>query len=100
MIFKSCTRKSPLGDDVDLDALAERTEGFSGADITEVCQRSAKLAIRQYIFDSESGIPATSSCREIGLTHFEAAMLTARKSVSATDVKKFESFRKSIQIAK
>ena len=36
MIFKSCTRKSPLGDDVDLDALAERTEGFSGADITEV----------------------------------------------------------------
>jgi len=37
MIFKSCTRKSPLGDDVDLDALAERTEGFSGADITEVC---------------------------------------------------------------
>jgi len=99
MIFKSCTRKSPLGDDVDLDALAERTEGFSGADITEVCQRSAKLAIRQYIFDSESGIPPAASCREIGLTHFEAAMLTARKSVSAADVKKFERFRKSIQIA-
>ena len=36
MIFESCTRKSPLADDVDLDALAERTEGFSGADITEV----------------------------------------------------------------
>jgi transitional endoplasmic reticulum ATPase len=36
MIFQSCTRKSPLGDDVDLDSLAERTEGFSGADITEV----------------------------------------------------------------
>jgi SpoVK/Ycf46/Vps4 family AAA+-type ATPase len=64
-----------------------------------VCQRSAKLAIRQYIFDSESGIPPASSCREIGLTHFEAAMLTARKSVSAADVKKFERFRKSIQIA-
>ena len=28
--------QSPLADDVDLDALAERTDGFSGADITEV----------------------------------------------------------------
>ena len=27
-------------------------------------------------------------------------MLTARKSVSAADIKKFEKFRKSIQIAK
>ena len=65
-----------------------------------ICRSHYYYFFRQYIFDSESGIPATSSCREIGLTHFEAAMLTARKSVSATDVKKFESFRKSIQIAK
>merc|ERR1719331_2047596 len=99
-IFKANLRKSPLADDVDLHALANRTEGFSGADITEVCQRAAKLAIRQYIDDSESGIPPASSCREINLSHFESAMLTARKSVSAADVKKFEKFRKSIQIAK
>jgi len=100
MIFKACTRNSPLGDDVDLDALGERTEGFSGADITEVCQRAAKLAIRQHIFDSESGLPPAASCRHIDLSHFEAAMQVARKSVSAADVKKFERFRKSIQINK
>ena len=64
-----------------------------------MCQRSAKLAIRQYIDDSESGIPPASSCREINLSHFDSAMLTARKSVTAADVKKFEKFRKSIQIA-
>ena len=48
----------------------------------------------------QAGIPAGSGCREIGSVHFEAAMLVARKSVSAADVKKFERFRKSIQIAK
>ena len=73
-------------------------EGFSGADITEVCQRAAKLAIRQHIFDSDAGIPTESSCRQISKAHFDSAMMVARKSVSQADIKKFERFRKSIQI--
>ena len=32
--------------DVDLDYLAKVTHGFSGADLTEICQRACKLAIR------------------------------------------------------
>jgi len=99
-ILKSCTRKSPLAADVDLDSMAEAMDGFSGADITEVCQRSAKLAIRQHIFDSESGVPTSSACREISKAHFDSAMMVARKSVSAADVKKFERFRKSMLAAK
>ena len=35
--------------DVDLDYLAKVTHGFSGADLTEVCQRACKLAIREAI---------------------------------------------------
>lgn len=34
---------------VDLDFLAHMTHGFSGADLTEICQRACKLAIRQAI---------------------------------------------------
>ena len=98
-ILKSCTRKSPLADDVDLDQMVEAMDGFSGADITEVCQRSAKLAIRQHIFDDEAGLPAESSCREISKAHFDSAMLVARRSVSAADVKKFERFKQSMQIS-
>ena len=97
-ILKSCTRKSPLGDDVDLDQLSEEMDGFSGADITEVCQRSAKLAIRQLIFDSEAGLPTESSCSLISRSHFDSAMQVARRSVSASDVKKFERFKKSMQV--
>lgn len=35
--------------DVDLNYLAKVTHGFSGADLTEICQRACKLAIRQSI---------------------------------------------------
>lgn len=45
-IFKSVLRKSPVAPDVDIEALVKNTKGFSGADITEICQRAAKSAIR------------------------------------------------------
>lgn len=48
-IFKACLRKSPVSKDVDLRALAKYTQGFSGADITEICQRACKYAIRENI---------------------------------------------------
>ena len=48
-IFKACLRKSPVSRDVDLAALARYTHGFSGADITEICQRACKYAIRENI---------------------------------------------------
>lgn len=48
-IFKACLRKSPISKDVDLRALAKYTQGFSGADITEICQRACKYAIRENI---------------------------------------------------
>ena len=45
-IFKSNLRKSPVADSVDIPYLAKMTKGFSGADLTEICQRACKLAIR------------------------------------------------------
>jgi transitional endoplasmic reticulum ATPase len=48
-IFKVCLRKSPVAKDVDLNALAKYTQGFNGADITEICQRACKYAIRENI---------------------------------------------------
>lgn len=48
-IFQACLRKSPIAKQVDLEALARHTQGFSGADITEICQRACKYAIRENI---------------------------------------------------
>ena len=48
-ILKSNLRKSPISKEVDLSFLAKMTKGFSGADLTEICQRACKLAIRESI---------------------------------------------------
>merc|ERR1712070_601872 len=37
-IFSAVLRKTPVAQDVPLDYLAERTDKYSGADITEICQ--------------------------------------------------------------
>ena len=48
-ILKSNLRKTPVSKTVDLNYIAKVTKGFSGADLTEICQRSVKLAIRENI---------------------------------------------------
>lgn len=48
-ILRAALRKSPISKGVDLTYLAKSTHGFSGADLTEICQRAAKLAIRESI---------------------------------------------------
>merc|ERR1712224_547540 len=48
-ILKSVLRKSPISPEVDLQSLARTLHGFSGADLTEICQRAAKMAIRESI---------------------------------------------------
>ena len=48
-ILKAVLRKSPVSNEVDLDYLARHTDRFSGADLTEICQRAAKLAVRESI---------------------------------------------------
>lgn len=48
-ILKANLRKSPISKEVDLCYIAKITHGFSGADLTEICQRACKLAIREAI---------------------------------------------------
>jgi transitional endoplasmic reticulum ATPase len=48
-IMKANLRKTPISKDVDIDYIAHITEGFSGADLSEVCQRAAKSAVREVI---------------------------------------------------
>ncbi len=45
-IFRVHTRHLKLGDDVDLHRLAAQTPGFAGAEIANVCNEAALLAVR------------------------------------------------------
>jgi transitional endoplasmic reticulum ATPase len=46
-ILKADLRKTPMAKDVDINFLADLTDGFSGADIAELCQRASKSAVRE-----------------------------------------------------
>ena len=47
-ILRLCCRQVPLAKDVDLEAIAARTEGFTGADLESVCKKATLLAIAEY----------------------------------------------------
>ncbi|CAM9777424.1 unnamed protein product, partial [Ascophyllum nodosum] len=48
-ILKTVLRKIPISKEVDLEHLAAQMEKFTGADLTKICQRAAKMAIRENI---------------------------------------------------
>merc|ERR1712176_1239449 len=83
---------------VPMSFIAQKTEGFSGADLAELCQRAAKAAIRDAITAEElnAGDDAmdTDGQSEIGRKHFEEAFAGARRSVATNDLAKFDQFRK------
>uniref|UniRef100_A0A671P468 Transitional endoplasmic reticulum ATPase n=1 Tax=Sinocyclocheilus anshuiensis TaxID=1608454 RepID=A0A671P468_9TELE len=106
-ILRANLRKSPIAKDVDLAYLSRITEGFSGADLTEICQRACKLAIREAI-EAEIRAERQRQARketdddydpvpEIRKDHFEEAMRFARRSVSDNDIRKYEMFAQTLQ---
>merc|ERR1712029_37016 len=107
---KSNLRKTPIAKTVDLDYIAKVTKGFSGADLTEICQRSVKLAIRENIeqdIKRERARQAAGGAMEVAdggdetaevnKKHFEEAMKFARRSVSDQDIRKYEMFSQTLQ---
>lgn len=111
-VFKAALRKSPIAEDVDMAHLAHVTSGFSGADITEICQRACKLGIRESI-EKESqkireGIAAGADANAMDVdgedpvpcltrAHFEEAMRFARRSVNEAELRRYEMFSQNLQ---
>lgn len=113
-ILKATLRKSPVAPDVDLNVIAKHTQGFSGADLAEICQRAAKLAIREDIEKDIAKERARKAREEAGedvgmeeeeeespglitRAHFEEAMRFARRSVSDADIRRYEVFAQNLQ---
>ncbi|KAJ7926397.1 ATPase family associated with various cellular activities-domain-containing protein [Mycena leptocephala] len=119
-ILKACLKKSPVSASVDPNFLEKSTHGFSGADLTEICQRAAKLAIRESIDadirrtrekkekDEAVGDDAMKieddaveeeeyPVPEITRDHFEEAMKFVHRSVSDQDSRCYEMFSQNLQ---
>lgn len=84
--------------------LSQVTNGFSGADLTEVCQRACKSAIRESIeaeirasqAASQGNMEVEDPVPEITRSHFEDSMKYARRSVSDNDIRKYEMFAQNM----
>ena len=47
-ILQLCCRRVPLAADVDIEALAARMDGFTGADVESVCKKATLVAIAEF----------------------------------------------------
>jgi len=71
-IFRIHLRGRPLSEDVDIEKLAEKTEGYTGADIEAVCNEATILALREYIQSGRD--PENPRDAKIEMKHFEEAL--------------------------
>ncbi|MEM5855426.1 MAG: CDC48 family AAA ATPase [Candidatus Aenigmatarchaeota archaeon] len=80
-ILKIHTRNMPLDKDVDLKELAEKTEGFSGADLEALCREAAMNALREDI-----------KAKVVEKRHFEEALKKITPSLTKDVQAYYEKF--------
>jgi transitional endoplasmic reticulum ATPase len=104
-ILKAVLRKTPLSPDINLKQLCEATDKFSGADLTEICQRACKLAVKESIEYEMDASKKGSNMMEIedpvpyiSEKHFIEAMKSARRSVLEKDIERYEAFARSMKV--
>jgi transitional endoplasmic reticulum ATPase len=111
-IMKAALRKSSVHPNVDLNFLSGKdTENFTGADLTELCQRACRNAVRDSIENDRNwiraererlGDPEAEIDKEampdavpcLTRDHFQEAFNNARRSVEPASLEKYNNYRK------
>jgi transitional endoplasmic reticulum ATPase len=70
-ILKIHTRDMPLGDDVELESIAERSAGYTGADLEDIVRRAGLQALRDDL-----------ATERVTMSYFEEALKETRASVT------------------
>jgi transitional endoplasmic reticulum ATPase len=79
-------RRMPIGETVDLDDLAARTDRFTGADLEDLVRRAGMFALRESIANTK-----------VEMTHFEKALEETRASVTQEMEEDYERIRESLK---
>lgn len=100
VIFNIHLRGKPLSPDVDIEKLAQMTEGYVGADIEAVCREAAMLALRDFIKPGmeREEVKKESRRARIKNEHFEKALDMVRPT--PWNLKEYEAMMKFSKAAK
>ncbi|MFB6155047.1 MAG: CDC48 family AAA ATPase [Haloferacaceae archaeon] len=93
------TRHKPLADDVDLDRIARKTEGYVGADLEAVAREAAMVASREFI---NSGVKKEEIVDSVGnvritMDHFEQALDEVGPSITEETKQRYEEIEERFQ---
>ncbi len=82
MILEIHIKHKPISADLDLERVAEMTEGFSGADLTSVVNTAVSLVLQEYIASFPKPEDAKKHAAEAAVTmkHFEDAIRKVKTS--------------------
>ena len=75
----------PLCEDVDLESLAKRLDGYSGADLAYLCRKVAEQTFLESV--------ELSHDRPLAEADFERVLRTLRPSVTGADLERFRKFK-------
>jgi transitional endoplasmic reticulum ATPase len=85
-ILKIHTRRVPLASDVDLEKLADMTNGFTGADLEALVREAVMLALREKL-----------EAREVSMKYFLEALKVIRPSLSEDVMEKYQSIERTLR---
>uniref|UniRef100_T1JGH2 Katanin p60 ATPase-containing subunit A1 n=1 Tax=Strigamia maritima TaxID=126957 RepID=T1JGH2_STRMM len=97
-LLKINLREVELSSDVDLESAAKKLEGYSGADITNVCRDASMMAMRRKIAgltpEEIRNLPKEELELPVSRRDFEEAIKNCNKSVSKEDLQRYEKWMK------
>jgi transitional endoplasmic reticulum ATPase len=76
----------PLEEDVELDALADRTRGYTGADLEDLVRRAGLMALRENL-----------EVERVPMRFFESALKETRASVTEEMEREYEEIREQLK---
>ncbi|HEY0148256.1 MAG TPA: CDC48 family AAA ATPase [Allosphingosinicella sp.] len=79
-------KRMPLAADVDLDALAARTDRFTGADLEDLARRAGMFALRESVESTQ-----------VSMSHFEKALEETRASVTSEMEEDYERIQEHLK---
>jgi transitional endoplasmic reticulum ATPase len=85
-ILKIHTRDMPLADDVDLESVASRTAGYTGADLEDIVRRAGLTALREQL-----------DIEHVSMRFFEAALKETRASVTSEMDREYRELVKTLK---